>query len=60
MAAAVKLFECEATRKRWRGVNADFPFSRRYGLIAEGTYHWLHTKVRQRFVTLTAGLRISF
>ena len=42
------------------GVNADFPLSRRYGIMVEGTYHWLHTTVRQRFVTLTGGLRISF
>jgi hypothetical protein len=42
------------------GVNADFPLSRRYGLMVEGTYHWLHTSVHQRFVTLTGGLRISF
>lgn len=42
------------------GVNADFPLSRRYGLMVEGSYHWLHTTVHQRFITLTGGLRISF
>ncbi len=42
------------------GINADFPLSRRYGIMVEGTYHWLHTTVRQRFITLTGGLRISF
>ena len=42
------------------GVNADFPLSRRYGIMVEGTYHWVRTTVRQRFITATAGLRISF
>jgi len=42
------------------GANADFPLSRRYGIMFEGTYHYLHTTVRQRFITLTGGLRISF
>jgi hypothetical protein len=42
------------------GANSDFPLSRRYGIVVEGTYHYLHTTVRQRFVTLTGGLRISF
>jgi hypothetical protein len=42
------------------GVNADLPLSSRFGLIVEGTYHYLHTDVRQRFITATGGLRISF
>lgn len=42
------------------GFNADFPLSRRYGIIAEATYHWVRTEQRQRFITLTGGLRISF
>lgn len=42
------------------GINADLPLSNRYGLIVEGTYHYLHTDVRQRFITATGGLRISF
>ena len=42
------------------GVNADLPLSTRYGIIVEGTYHYLHLTPRQRFVTATAGLRISF
>lgn len=42
------------------GVNADLPLSSRFGLIVEGTYHYLHTEVRQRFITATGGLRISF
>jgi hypothetical protein len=42
------------------GVNVDLPMTRRYGFIAEAAYHWVHTDNRQRFVTLTGGLRISF
>ena len=46
------------------GVNADLPLSSRFGLIVEGTYHYIHTSssadVRQRFITATGGLRISF
>ncbi len=42
------------------GVNADFPFSRRYGLIVEAAYHWVHLPARPRYTTLGAGLRISF
>jgi hypothetical protein len=42
------------------GVNADFPLSRRYGVILDATYHWTHMDVRQRFLTVGAGLRIAF
>ena len=42
------------------GINADLPLSSRYGLMVEATYHYLHTDVRQRFMTATGGLRISF
>jgi len=42
------------------GINADLPLSTRYGIIVEGTYHYLHLEPRQRFLTATAGLRISF
>lgn len=42
------------------GVNADLPLSNRYGIIVEGTYHYLHLNPRQRFITATGGLRISF
>jgi hypothetical protein len=42
------------------GINADLPLSTRYGIIVEATYHYLHTQVRQRFLTATGGLRISF
>lgn len=42
------------------GVNGDFPITRRFGFIAEATYHWVNFSYRPRFVTLTGGLRISF
>lgn len=42
------------------GINGEFPLSRRYSIITEATYHWVHTTNRQRFMTLTGGLRISF
>lgn len=42
------------------GVNGDFPLSRRYGIIVEGAYHWIHLPARPRYITLTGGLRISF
>jgi hypothetical protein len=42
------------------GVNADLPFSRRYGLVVESAYHWIHLPARPRYITLNAGLRISF
>jgi hypothetical protein len=42
------------------GLNADFPLSRRYGVVLEGTYHWTRGDFRPRYVTLGGGLRISF
>ncbi len=42
------------------GVNGDFPLSRRYGVVVEGTYHWVNYHYRPRYLTLTGGLRISF
>jgi|ERR1051326_1170187 hypothetical protein len=42
------------------GVNADFPFSRRYGLIVESAYHWVRLPARPRYITASGGLRISF
>jgi hypothetical protein len=42
------------------GVNGDFPLSRRYGVIVEGAYHWTQFDVKQRFLTVGAGLRIAF
>jgi hypothetical protein len=42
------------------GVNGDFPLSRRYGVIVEAAYHWLHMDARPRYLTLSGGLRISF
>jgi hypothetical protein len=42
------------------GVNGDFPLSRRYGVVVEGTYHWINLSYRPRLLTVTGGLRISF
>lgn len=42
------------------GITADFPITRRYGFVAEGTYHWVNYSTRPRYLTLSGGLRISF
>ena len=42
------------------GINADFPLSRRYGIKVEGTYHWVNSDYRPRYLTVGAGLRVSF
>ncbi len=42
------------------GVNADFPLSRRYGVLVEGAYHWTNNEFDARYMTLGAGLRVRF
>jgi hypothetical protein len=42
------------------GANGDFPLSRRYGLLVEATYHWTRADFRPRYLTVGAGLRVSF
>ena len=42
------------------GVNSDFPISRRYGVLLEAAYHWTHAEFQPRYLTLGAGLRVSF
>ena len=42
------------------GVSADFPISRTYGVILEGTYHWSRGPYEPKYVTLTGGLRFAF
>ncbi|HEX8617264.1 MAG TPA: hypothetical protein VF911_06745 [Thermoanaerobaculia bacterium] len=42
------------------GVNADFPITRRYGFMLEGAYHWTRADFQPRYLTLGAGLRVSF
>jgi hypothetical protein len=42
------------------GVTADFPLSRRYGVIAAATYHIVNSDFRPRYLTASAGLRIGF
>lgn len=51
------------TESNWgwnAGVNADFPITRRYGLLIEGTYHWTRADFRPRYLTIGGGLRVSF
>lgn len=42
------------------GVNADFPLSRRYGVILDATYHWVRTDFQPRYLTVGGGFRVSF
>ena len=42
------------------GVNGDFPINPRFGLVVEGAYHMTRLETHARFVTATAGLRVSF
>ncbi len=53
----------EDTRSDWGfsgGVTGDFPLTRRLGIAVDGTYHWTRLQSRPRYLTLAAGLRISF
>lgn len=42
------------------GVTADFPLSRRYGVILDGTYHFTKHDFDPRYLTIGAGLRLGF
>ncbi|MEA2463954.1 MAG: hypothetical protein QOJ98_1701 [Acidobacteriota bacterium] len=42
------------------GVNADFPITRRYGVVLEAAYHWNRTEFQPRYLTFGGGLRVSF
>jgi hypothetical protein len=42
------------------GVNADFPLSRKYGVVLEGAYHSTKADYRPKYMTLSAGMRFSF
>lgn len=42
------------------GVTADFPVTRRLGLVLEGAYHWINFDDEYDFMTLGAGARFSF
>lgn len=53
----------EESQSTWgitAGVNADFPITRRYGVVLEGAYHWTHAEFEPRFLTFGGGLRVSF
>jgi hypothetical protein len=42
------------------GVNGDFPINPRFGVVVEGAYHMTRLETHTRFITATAGLRVSF
>ena len=42
------------------GINADFPVTRRYGVVVESAYHWTRAAHEPTYLTLGGGLRISF
>ncbi len=42
------------------GVSGDFPLTRRLGFVVEGAYHWVNFDDEYEFVTVGAGLRLSF
>ena len=43
------------------GVNADFPLSKRYGVILEAAYHWPRgVEFQPRYLTVGGGFRIAF
>jgi hypothetical protein len=42
------------------GVNGDFPITRRYGIVIEGAYHFTNADFQPRYMTVGAGLRLSF
>ncbi len=53
----------EDSRSNWgvvAGVNADFPITKRYGVLLEASYHWTHEEFDPRFMTVGGGFRVSF
>ena len=42
------------------GLTADFPLSRRYGIITAITYHYVDSDFHPRYLTAGAGLRLAF
>ncbi|HEY0371452.1 MAG TPA: hypothetical protein VGD79_05600 [Thermoanaerobaculia bacterium] len=52
--------ESQSTWGAVAGVNADFPITRRYGVVLEGSYHWTHAEFNPKFMTVSGGLRVSF
>lgn len=42
------------------GVNADFPITRRYGVLLEAAYHWTRAEFEPRYMSVSGGLRVSF
>lgn len=55
--------ENQESRTTWgvhAGVNADFPITRRYGVLLEAAYHWTRAEFEPRYMTVGGGLRVSF
>ena len=53
----------EDTQQTWgvtAGVNADFPITRRYGVLLEAAYHWTRAEFEPRYMTVGGGFRVSF
>lgn len=42
------------------GVTADFPLTRRYAFILDGTYHFTKHDFEPRYLTISGGLRLGF
>ena len=42
------------------GVTADFPLSRRYGVVLDATHHWTKLPFKPRYLTVSGGLRLRF
>ena len=52
--------EAQSTWGITAGVNSDFPITRRYGVVLEGSYHWVRSDFHPRYLTVGGGLRVSF
>jgi hypothetical protein len=52
--------ETETTYGYQAGVNANFPISRRYGVLLEAAYHWTRGEQNPRMLTVGAWLRFAF
>jgi hypothetical protein len=52
--------ESQSTWGMTAGVNADLPITSRYGAVVEAAYHWTRGEFQPRYLTVSAGLRVSF
>ena len=58
--ASGKNIESETNYGYTFGISGDFPITRRYGFVAEGSYYWINMSNPVRFITVTGGLRVNF